>query len=478
MVSKKNLILTLCLVTFSFSKLLGQVEQPNWPQDKVTEETYYTIGTQAYIYSVTPFMMYSVLYQTQQVPYEGYPSGVPFNVWTKMTELANVRNSRTVMPNVNTLYASSWLDLRKEPVLLEIPEVGDRYYSIGLQDAYMNYFSILGSRTLGRYGGKFIICGPDFKGIIPEGYTRVDSPTPLVWMLIRIAPKFTNQEEIEICRTLQSQVSILPLSQKGNASYDPSTYNQKLDLGIPDASKDPLKFFEIAHRYIQINPPPQGEESIFALFGQIGFDLEKEFNPNTLSEPQKKGLLRAIETGKELVNTAIVNGDNIYNGWTIQPKEMGSYGYNYLVRAALTMQSIGGFPWEEAIYVVGYKDLKGGELDGSTGKYLLHFDKDEIPQVDQFWSITLYELPSVMLYDNPIDRYQMGPQLEEMRFNEDGSLDIYIQHEPPIEESQKSNWLPAPNGKFALSLRLYNPKPNMMRLDTHQAPLPGIRKVN
>jgi hypothetical protein len=471
-----SLLITLLYLTFTTS-LIAQVEKPNWAKDKVTEETYYSIGTQAYIYALTPFMMYAVLFQSQQIPYPGYPKGTPFNVWTMMTDLANVKNSRTVMPNVNTLYASAWLDLRKEPVLLEIPEFGDRYYSIGLQDAYMNYFSILGSRTLGGYGGKFIVCSPDYSGSIPTGYSRVNSPTPMVWMLMRIAPKYVNEAEIAVCRKLQSQVTITPISQYQNAAYNPATYNGKLDIGIPDVSKEPLAFFEIAHRFIQLNPPPAGEDGLSALFKQIGFNSEVEFDVAKLAAPQRKGLLRAIEAGKEMVNTAIVNNDNLYNGWTIQAKETGSYGYSYLMRAALTMQSIGAFPWEEAIYVVGYRDQEGDEFDGSISNYILHFSKEELPKVNQFWSLTMYELPSVLLYDNPLNRYQMGPQLEEMKLNKDGSLDIYIQHQAPKDKNKLGNWLPSPAGKFVLSLRLYDPKPDMFQLDTHRAPLPGVKPI-
>ncbi len=468
---------TLFLGIFCITKLFGQVEKPKWPNDKVMEETYYTIGTQAYLYSVTPFMMYSVIYQTQQVPYEGYPKGVPFNAWTKVNTLANAKNSRTVMPNVNTLYASTWLDLRLEPILLEMPEFGNRYYSVGLQDAYMNYFSILGSRTIGGYGGQYIICGPDYHGVIPPGYTKIESPTPLVWMLVRIAPALANENEIEVCRKLQAQVTITPFSKRQNANTNPSANNEKLDLGVPDVSKDPLTFFEIAHRYMQINPPPKGEAALMALFRQIGLNPEQDFSIERLTEPQRKGLLRAIETGKEMINTYITNGDNVYNGWTIQSKEMGNYGYSYLSRAALTMQSIGGFPWEEAIYVVGYKDIQGNDLDGSENNYILHYNKDELPQVNAFWSLTMYELPTIMLYDNSINRYQMGPQIEEMSFNKDGSLDIYIQHNQPGEKYKQTNWLPSPPGKFVLSIRMYNPKSNMFQLDAHKVPLPGIQPV-
>ncbi|HQR94934.1 MAG TPA: DUF1214 domain-containing protein, partial [Sediminibacterium sp.] len=226
-----------------------------------------------------------------------------------------------------------------------------------------------------------------------------------------------------------------------------------------------------------INQTPAGEAAFQSQFKQIGFHTSQRFDAHALTSPQKKGLLRAIESGKEMINSYITNGDNIYNGWTIQSKEMGNYGYSYLTRAALTMQSIGGFPWEEAIYVVGYKDIQGNEFDGKSNNYTLHFNKDEIPQVNDFWSLTMYELPSVMLYDNSINRYQMGPQIEEMQFNRDGSLDIYIQHSQPIEKNKQTNWLPAPAGKFVLSLRMYNPKSNMFQLDTHKVPLPGVYPV-
>lgn len=473
---RQKTITSILMLLVGVSIASAQVEKPTWTKDKVVEETYYTIGTQAYIYSITPFLMYSVLYQTQQIPYESYTEGVPFNTWTKMTEIANVKNAHTVMPNVNTLYASTWLDLRKEPILLDVPAFGNRYYSIGLQDAYMNYFNIIGSRTIGGYGGKFAICTTDYSGLVPEGYTQVVSPTPLVWMLMRIAPTYITEKEVEACRQLQAQVALTPMSQLGNPAYDPSTYNHKLNLGVPDLSKSPLKLYEITNKYMQINPPPQGEQALMAQFNRIGFNTSVNFNAAALSEPQKNGLLRGMVAAKEMINTEITNSDNIYNGWTIPSKDMGNYGFNYLTRAAMTMQSIGGFPWEEAIYIVGYKDVEGKELDGANN-YVLHFEKNELPQVNAFWSLTMYELPSVLLYNNPLNRYQMGPQIESMTYNKDGSLDIYIGHRQPKDKSKLGNWLPAPSEQFVLSLRMYEPKADMFTLDAHKAPLPGVQRI-
>jgi hypothetical protein len=475
---KKNSVYSLLLVLLLFKVLpiSSQVSAPTWSKDKLIEEEFYTIGTQAYLYYINPFMMNAVLYESQRVPYFQYTDGMPFNTWTKVSELANTKNSRTVMANVNTLYASAWFDLRKEPLLLKIPKVGDRYYSIAMMDAYMNNFSILGSRTIGPYGGNFLICTSDYKGIIPKGYTKVLSPTPLIWALQRIAPSNTGKEELAACKIIQDGITIVPLSQVENSNYDPMTYNTKLNLGSPDVSENPLKLFEIANKWMQINRPPIADQAVLSLFARLGLGPDYEFDSNNLTAAQKRGLLRGIEAGKEMVNNYLTNSENIYNGWTISPMDGGNYGTNYLLRAAWTMQSIGALSSDEAMYVTSYVDSDGNSYSGNNN-YVLHFEKDEIPQVESFWSLTLYEIPSILLYDNPINRYQMGPQIDTMEFNKDGSLDIYIQNDRPKNKKHFNNWLPSPKGKFIVTLRFYNPKIVMKFIEQKLTPLPGLKKM-
>jgi hypothetical protein len=474
---KKPVYCLLLIITMLYVlPISSQVSSPTWSNDKLNEEEFYTIGTQAYLYYINPFMMNAVLYESQRVPYFQYKDGMPFNTWTKVSELANTKNSRTVMANVNTLYASSWFDLRKEPLLLSIPKVGNRYYSIAMMDAYMNNFSILGSRTIGPYGGNFIICTDDYKGLIPKGYTKILSPTPLIWALQRIAPSNTRKDELAACKIIQDGITIVPLSQFGNLNYDPMTYNSKLNLGSPNISDNPLKLFEIANKWMQINRPPVADQAILSLFSRLGLGPDFEFDSNNLTSAQKKGLLRGIEAGKEMINNYLTKSDNLYNGWSIPPMDAGNYGTNYLTRAAWTMQSIGALSSEEAMYVTSYVDINGDSYSGENN-YVLHYEKDEIPQVGSFWSLTLYELPSILLYDNPIDSYQMGSQIESMKYNDDGSLDIYIQHEKPKDKKKINNWLPAPKGKFIVTLRFYNPKAVMKFIEQKLTPLPGLKKM-
>ena len=454
----------------------SQVETPKWTLDKVQEEDAYTIGTQAYLYYVAPFMMYSVLYQSQRVPYFEYKDGMPFNTWTKVSDLGNPQNTKQVMPNVNTLYASSWLDLRKEPIVLEIPRVGDRYYSVAMMDAYMNNFRILGSRTVGPYGGKFLICSEDYNGIIPNDMQKVIAPTPMIWVLQRIAPIFTNAIEVDECKKIQNAINITPLSQYGKNEYDMMRYNEKLDLGFPDISNDPLKFFEIANEFVHINRPPEVDKGVLSLFARLNLGPDYKFRAEDLTPAQRTGLLRGMEAGKELINTYLLKGDNTFNGWMLPVKDGGNYGTNYLLRAAYTMQNIGILSPDEALYLTSYVDVDGNEYDGKNN-YILHFEKDKLPRVDAFWSITLYELPSILLYENSIKRYQMGPQIEQMVYNSDGSLDIYIQHDSPKDKNKIGNWLPSPKGKFALTMRLYNPKVDMLTIGKGYTEIPGLKII-
>jgi hypothetical protein len=468
-----RIILLLLFSTSGYS----QTTQKTWLPEKTKEEEAYSLGIQAYIYYNAPFMLYNIIYQGQRVPYLDHKEGMPFNTWTRIPELGNAKNAtRVVMPNCNTLYASAFLDLREEPVLLEIPVTGDRYFSVALMDAYSNNFQIIGSRTVGPYGGKFLLSYGNFKSPVPEGITKIESPTPLVWAIQRIAPKVANHSEIEACKKIQEAITLTPVSQIGKPGYNALTYNQKLDLGTPDISENPLKYFEIATKYASMNTPPLEDRGLLASFSRLGLGADGSFQESALSKEQKTGLLRGMEAGRAIINEYTKKNGVFYNGWNLPPADAGVYGTNYLLRASYAVERVGALLPAEAMYLTSYTDIDGQNYDGSK-KYVMHFEKSEIPQVDAFWSIILYEVPSLLFYDNPIDRYQMGPQIEEMKYNKDGSLDIYIQHDPPKDPKIKANWLPAPKGKFMLTLRLYNARPAMFYIGPGKTPMPGVKPL-
>jgi hypothetical protein len=455
--SKNMKKLIVAIILFSVTGLqtvCAQLNTPKWLPEKTEKEAAYISGAQAYIYYYAPYYLYSLLYRAQQIPYAQYKNGVPFNVWTKVADIGNARNTTTVMPNSNTLYASAWFDLRKEPLILEVPQTDGKYYSIALIDAYGNNFSIIGSRTIGHNGGKFLIASTNYSGPIPAGMKKIVSNTPLVWVIERIAPDHINSEEIARCRAIQDKITITPMSQYGNKSYDPMEYNSKLDLGDPGKNANPFGFFEIGQSFTLINTPPVVDRGLLSTFSRIGLDLKTPFDPGNLTAPQKEGLKLGMQAGEELMLDFIMNGEEVVNGWNVPSAEGGNFGTNYLMRAALTMQSVGMLVPEEALYFTAYEDGDRQKFDGKNN-YVIHFNKDEIPETDSFWSLTLYELPGLMFYDNKIDRYQIGPQIEEMKYNKDGSLDIYIGQKAP--KGKESNWLPCPAGPFMMTMRIYTP---------------------
>ncbi len=455
----------------------AQVEKPTWPAQTLEEEQAYIIGTQAFLYYSTPYLLYQVLYQGQQIPYGKYTAGVPFNVWTQVTALGNARNTRTLMPNVNTIYASAWLDLRKEPVVMDIAPVGDRYYSIALMDAYMNNYRIIGSRTVGSAGGRFLVCNPDYQGPLPPGSQRVESPTPMVWAVQRVAPRVATPAEEDSCRRIQQGITLRPLSQIDNPAYDPSTYNGKLKLETSMDNKDPFALFAIGQAFLRDNPPPREDYGMLSSFRPVGLDRNQVFSSASLTEAQRKGLLRGMAAGKEMVNAYLARPDQQSNGWIIQGMDGGHYGTNYLMRSALTFQSIGLLSPDETLYFPVYVDGNGKTLNGANA-YRIHFTAEQVPKVRGFWSVTLYQFPDLFLYDNPDNRYQMGPQVSGMIINRDGSLDIYIQNEKPKDKKTLANWLPCPKGEFMMTLRLYNPSPETFNGDSLAVPLPPVTVIN
>jgi hypothetical protein len=282
--------------------------------------------------------------------------------------------------------------------------------------------------------------------------------------------------EVEACRKIQEGITIRPLSQRDNASYNDVDYNSKLDLSIPDISSNPLQYFDIANAFVQLNPPPRADEGHVASFSKLGLSSSQDFDTAKLTPAQKKGLLRGMQTGMAMIDAYLQKGNGIYNGWTIPPTDAGVYGTNYLLRAAYAKERVGALLPSEAMYLTSYTDAKGESYNGKN-QYVLHFNKEEIPQVDAFWSVILYELPSILFYNNPIDRYQMGPQVPEMKYNNDGSLDIYIQHEKPSDPKKQGNWIPAPAGAFMLTMRLYNPRPTMMYIGPGKTTVPPLHKI-
>jgi len=185
----------------------------------------------------------------------------------------------------------------------------------------------------------------------------------------------------------------------------------------------------------------------------------KDFVIGTLDPATRKGLERAfVAARQEIKSPATGSSGATENGWTVKRTSMGSYGADYPTRALVALVGLGANLPQDAIYPMTTVDGEGKSLTGAN-RYVIHFDKDRIPPTNAFWSVTMYDMQRFFV-PNLIDRYAIGDR-DRLKFNADGSLDLFIQHDSSGPE-RESNWLPAPKGEFNLIMRLYWPKASML----------------
>jgi len=218
------------------------------------------------------------------------------------------------------------------------------------------------------------------------------------------------------------------------------------------ASMSAETFFELFAGLLKNNPPHELDWNMVKLLEQIGIVPGEDFNFSSLSEQQQKTLEVAVAGAQKLIVNYYQTGAPV-NGWIFEHENMGNYGSSYLRRAFIALIGLGANVAEDAVYPMTQVDGNGQAYDGSQ-RYILHFNKDELPPVRGFWSLSMYD-HEMYFAENPIHRYAIGDR-DKLKFNKDGSLDIYIQHQSPGKDKE-SNWLPAPKGEFDMVLRAYWP---------------------
>jgi hypothetical protein len=370
-----------------------------------------------------------------------------------------------VSPNVDTVYCTAWLDLSQNPVVLIVPDTNDRYYVVQIMDAYSNTFSSIGRRTTGTKAGKFAILGPDWKGVLLSGLKAVKSPTNTAWVIVRVLSKGKDDEEEAI--KILKQFALTSLDENSSPHVIKTANELLLKNKVEDLSA--IDFFKTMTDLMVLNPTTDNE-SFEKEFEHIGINRVYGFDASKLHPDTIAGLIRAakdafviISNSQEEVNPRFNNGWMIYTG-------IGAYGDQFLKRAFVAYMGLGANVDEEAICPRTFTDDQGNQLNGKYN-YVLHFDKDQLPPVEAFWSVTMYD-KDFHLVENDIKRYAIADYTPGIEYNDDGSLDIYIQNSQPT--NHKSNWLPAPKDDFNLLLRLYQPSDKILN-GTYE--VPGVKRV-
>ena len=398
----------------------------------------------------------------------------PINQFAHFRTFPDATNREVVGFNLDTLYSFGWFDLSQEPLILTVPEMGDRYWNMMVLDAWNDVPAAPGSRTVGDKGGNFAIVGPNWEGEIPEGLTEYHNSTNIGAVAGRI---YTTGEadDLATVTALQDQCTLIPLSKWGTDYRPPADVPVK--PGVDSSTTIPEQvmamsveeFFNQLAMLLANNPPHEADDPIVAQLAKLGIEPGVEFKLDNF-EPLIRTAIKVgyIAGWKELESWKDKMGDNI-NGWMLT-LGMGRYGTKYGYRAVWTFVAIGGNLAEDAVYPIAREDGEGQRLTG-TNDYTLTYSKEQIPPVDAFWSLTIYDEES-FLVANAINRYSLSSR-DEMNYGEDGSLTIYIQQESPGKDKE-ANWLPAPQGEIGyLALRLYAPKKQV--LDGIWKPQPVMR---
>lgn len=373
--------------------------------------------------------------------------------------LLGAGGSKVVTPNHDTLYSNAWLDLSRGPVVIRVPDTRDRYYVLGFLDFWTNPFAHVGRRTTGTRAGTFLVTGPRWRGEVPAGMTRIASPTDAVWIIGRIMVE--GPEDLAAVHALQDGFAMAPLDAwRRGETEAPEPFDAGLD---PKAPRDAARFAEVVGRALRENPPPPDELALLADFARLGLDGGLAGDARRLpADLAAASIERALATVDALLDRPEEGGagGRQRGGWSA-PMVLGdSFGRDWHQRARVARRYIGALASAEAIYPMAHRDAEGRPLSGAH-RYEIRFPAGGEPPVDSFWSLTMYDSRDCMLVPNAIERYRIGDRSRGLRRDLDGGLTIRIQHASP-GAADEANWLPAPEGRFYLCLRAYQPRAELL----------------
>jgi hypothetical protein len=415
------------------------------------------IAEEGFIYGLPLVMNYAVMHEFAVDRNSGQFKAT-FNEIYNMHHVATPEDTAVVTPNSDTPYSILWLDLRAEPMVISVPMIAkDRYYSVQLIDGNTYNFGYIGTRATGPEPGDYLVVGPDWKGEKPNGIKQVfTSTTPFVFANFRT--QLFNAEDMPNVEKVQAGYKAQPLSAFLKQPAPPAAPK----LAFVPATTAGIKhnFFEYLDAALQYVPETPRDQAVRAKLAKIGIGPGKTFAFKDLSLEHKAEILVAMKQGDDKIDKWLASGNKPINGWNVSSLLGNEAFFNgdWLKRAGAAKAGIYGNDAVEAMYPFTRTDAAGEPLDGSKHKYTITFAPGQLPPVNAFWSVTMYDGKSQFLVKNPINRYLINsPMLAAMKKDADGSLTLYIQKDSPGADKE-ANWLPAPDDKIYLVMRLYWPK--------------------
>jgi hypothetical protein len=387
----------------------------------------------------------------------------PWNILVNNARVYTPADTAIQTPNSDTPYSFVGADLRAEPLVFTVPAMDkDRYYSLQFIDMYTFNFAYVGSRATGNGAGAFLLAGPNWHGETPPGVKAViRSETEFAFVLYRT--QLFSPGDIDNVKTIQAEYKVQPLSQflgKPAAPAPPAVdFIKPLS---PEAERTSPEFFNVLNFVLGFCPPSPAETEIMARFARLGIGPHGTFDAKALSPDMLKavedGVADAWATFKSYKETELDTGKRT-SGDAFGTREF--LNGDYLARFSGAVLGIYGNSKDEAIYPVYFIDSAKKPLSGAN-RYELRLAPGELPPVNAFWSLTLYELPSSLLSANPLNRYLINSaMLPDLKRDADGGVTLHVQHASPGADVE-ANWLPSPAGPFFIAMRLYWPKPEAL----------------
>jgi hypothetical protein len=420
------------------------------------------IATSAYIYAYPLILMELTRRVATNVADTRTFGRAPMNQFANVPAFPDATYTDVVRPNVDTLYSLMWFDVSQEPLLISVPDSRGRYYLLQMCDMWTDVFDSPGKRTTGTSAQVLAIAGPGWQGQLPAEATLIQCPTGIGWIIGRT--QTNDKADYDAVRKFQAGLIATPFSQWGKPYLAPAgTINPDWDMKTRPVDQieklSPAAYFALFTELTKLNPPHPNDYPILHQMRRIGIEPGKPFAIDRASPEIQRALTEAGPSALKKIKAGIAKAGVASAGWRTNLTAIGTYGADYLSRARVAYAGLGSNTIEDAVYPTAVTDADGRPFS-SDNRYILHFNKDQIPPVRAFWSLTMYN-ETQRLAANPIDRFALGDR-DKLAFNPDGSLDLYIQRESPGGDKE-SNWLPAPpGGSFTMNLRLYWPKAEVL----------------
>lgn len=412
------------------------------------------------------------------------------NTMLTRASLSGPENRQVVSPNNDTIYSTAWVDLLAGPLVLDVPDSGGRFYNFHFMDAYTNSFAYVGSGATGTQGGSYALVPPGWDGELPDGLDgTITSPTNTVWLLGRTL--VDGAEDLEAASALARQYTVTPAAAWSTGVRGASVV---LDGGLGLGREKPADptgtdFVDKLNQLLTVDPPPASQRcAVEALAGAgvvwpeptpaeqaVANATYRAAPRENADDTPTEAAIAAGTRAADLVlddQRLVEEAGTSYGGWTVPGSWIGDYGTKYLGRAFVTRVGLGANTPEIAMYPQSIRDSRGEALTGRH-EYRITFPEGGLPPVRAFWSLTMYASDR-FLVDNEIDRYSIGDRTDGLRRNPDGSLTLFLQHERPTTAIGRANWLPAPEGAFRVSMRLYLPRESAL---SGRWRLPPVQRV-